>query len=157
MDMTETFLQNNSLSDPDDIDSLVALSSLVRSLIAAQEYEQLNQIIRYTVENSCFEAFSWCMWLLQEALVREDGISSFDCPLGRSIPNYDEFLSRLQTDLSACTNELETVYDKTGEVQSIDNILVYRTGYQNIYLISSENFDTADHDFIRYKLSFTRA
>ena len=37
------------------------------------------------------------------------------------------------------------------------NILTYRTAYPNIFLVTEENFDTKDNDFIRYKLLFRRS
>ena len=41
-----------------------------------------------------------------------------------------------------------------GEVQSFFNILTYRTSYESVFLITEENFDTKDNDYIRYKLLF---
>lgn len=46
--------------------------------------------------------------------------------------------------------------DKTAE-DTVFNIFVYKTGYDHVRLVSSENFDTKDNDYIQYKLLFTRS
>ena len=53
-------------------------------------------------------------------------------------------------------NDAETITDHNGEVQSFFNILTYKTAYGHIFLVTEENFDTKDNDFIRYKLKFTK-
>ena len=63
-------------------------------------------------------------------------------------------MKRLQVDLKAVGNDAETIVGRDGEVQSFFNILTYRTAYANILLVTEENFDTKDNDFIRYKLQF---
>ena len=157
MDKAEQFLQNNNLQDPDDFEALLEMASLVRTLIADRQYADINRIIFYTLEQSCYEVFSWCMEILQEDLEREScEIESFDCMLGRSVPNFDAFAEVLQVDFKASSNDIETVLDRHGEAESFFNILVYKTKYTNIYLVSSENFDTKDNDFVQYKLSFVR-
>ena len=157
MSMTQNFLRNNNLNDADDIDSLIELADLLRQLIADALYADINLLISYTVEQGYYEAFSWCMGILQEVFEdAECGLSDFECPLGKSIPDYDEFTEKLQVDSTNPANDTETVCDNNGEVTSFFNILVYKTGYQNIRLISCENFDTKDNDYIQYKLLFTR-
>lgn len=157
MDTLDKFLQANSLHDPDDIDSLIELASITRELIDSRQYDCLESIINYTLQHRYHEAFCWCIGILQETLEKEDcSLDSFECVLGQSIPDYDEFIARLQVDLNACINGTETVYDSTGEATSFFNILVYNTGYRNIRLVSSENFDTKDNDFVQYRLSFFR-
>ena len=156
--MTEHFLQNNNLRDPDDIDSLLELADLLRQHIADALYSDVSRLINYTVEHSYYEAFSWCMGILQEAFECDDcDLSDFLCVLGKSIPDYDAFSEKLQVDFSCPTNDTETVCDQNGEVTAFFNILTYPTGYRNIYLVSCENFDTKDNDYIQYKLLFSRA
>lgn len=157
MTMTEKFLQDNGTQDFEDIDLLIELASLVRELIADGLYSDINRILVYTVEHSHYEAFSWCIGLLQEAFDQEYGtLNDFECPIGRSIPNYDEFTDQLQVDLTRPRNDLETVCDKNGEVTSFFNILIYNTGYRHVYFVSTENFDTKDNDYVQYKLLFSR-
>lgn len=157
MTMTEKFLQDNGTQDFEDIDLLIELASLVRDLIADGLYSDINRIIVYTVEHGHYEAFSWCIGLLQEAFDQQDGtLNDFECPIGRSIPNYDEFTDQLQVDLTRPRNDLETVCDKNGEVTSFFNILIYNTGYRHVYFVSTENFDTKDNDYVQYKLLFSR-
>lgn len=158
MEMIEHFFHNNNLHDPEDIDSLIELADLVRTLIDGNRQEEIRRILQYTIEHRYDEAFTWCMGLLQEALENpECALQGFEFVVGRSIPNYDAFIERLQVDSHALDNGMETVCDHHGEVESFFNILVYRTGYQNIYLVSSENFDTKDNDYVQYKLSFAKS
>ena len=156
METVETFLLNSNLADPDDIDSLLNLADLVRQLIRDKEYEKIGRIIKHTVENSFFEAFSWAMEILQEEFAKAEGLDDFSCELGKSIDNYNEFIQRIGCDLKVLRNEVETVMDDKGEVQSFFNIFCYATKYANIFFVSTENFDTKDNDFIHYKLSFSR-
>ena len=157
MELTEQFLQNNNLQNPENIDSLLELATLLRNLIEEKNYPAIRRIITYTIEHSYGEAFSWCMGILQEELEKEDcKLESFESPIGRFIPNYDAFVEWLQVDFKTSRTELEKICDKHGEVESFFNIIVYKTGYENIHFVSAENFDTKDNDFVQYKLLFTK-
>ena len=157
MEMIDNFLNNNNLQDADDIEALIELATIVRTLISNNNQAEIKTILQYTMENGYYEAFTWCMGLLQEELENKESIlQNFDFIIGKSIPHYDEFMERLQVDFHALNNGLETVCDNNGEVESFFNILVYKTAYKNIYLVSSENFDTKDNDYVQYKLSFTK-
>ncbi len=156
MNKTDILLQNHNLQDENDIDILLDLSDYTKQLIKGENYSDINKIIIYTIENSCYEAFSWVMAILQEELEKNNCIlKDFECIVGKSIPDYDEFIERLQIDYSTLKNDIKTVCDETGEVQSFFNIFTYRTAFENIFLVSSENFDTKDNDYIQYKLVFT--
>ena len=157
MDMFEAFLQNNDLNDPDDIGSLLELASLTRRLIVGNLYPEINDIINYTVKHEHYEAFSWVIGILQEEFEKEEcALNDFECSIGKSVPDYDEFVKRLQVRFDTLKNDYETVTDENGEVQSFFNIFTYRTGFRNVFLVSSENFDTKDNDYIQYKLLFAR-
>lgn len=155
--MIEKYLGNNNLNDTDDFDALIDLAALTRKLVEEKTYPDIITLINYLLQNSYYEAFSWCMGVLQEEFEKEEcTLENFECPVGKSIPGYDEFIERLDVDLSAPTNGIESVDDKYGEVESFYNILVYKTKYDKINLVSSENFDNKDNDFVEYKLSFFR-
>lgn len=157
MNKLEQFMKNNNLQNSEDIDSLVELADLTREQITNKQYSNINNIIKYTIENNYYEAFSWVVAILQEEFEKEEcELKSFVCNIGRKIIKYDEFIERLQVDFNAIKNDNVNVYDENGEVQSFFNILTYKTKYQNIYLISSENFDAKDNDYIQYKIGFTR-
>ena len=158
MDMIESWMQNYPLQDPEDMDALLEAADLTRQLIKNRNYSGLNTLIAYTIENGLYECFSWVMSLLQEEFEKEAeyDLDDFVCDIGRSIANYDEFVERLQVDFNSQKPELEKVYDEHGEVDSFFNNFTYRTRYENIYLLTSENFDTRDNDFIQYKLRFSR-
>ena len=156
MDPVTLFLQNNHLQD-EDMDSLIQMATLVRETLDDHRYEDVSRVIRYTVEHGCGEAFTWCMGIIQEAFEQADcAPEDFECVLGRSIPDYDGFVARLQVDARACDNGLEKISDRNGDVEAYNNILLYRTGYGHVWFVSSENFDTRDNDFIQYKLLFRR-
>jgi len=158
LDMLEKFLQNSRLQDPEDMDSLLEFASLMRQLIESKRYPDISRVIRYVVARSYHEAFVWAMELLQEEFERADSeAEDFECPLGRSIPDFNEFVGRLNVDSDASRNDIEKVHDENGEVQSFFNILTYKTGFANIRLVSAENFDTKDNDYIQYKLQFFKS
>jgi hypothetical protein len=73
-----------------------------------EEYvAELCRLIKYTVKNGCFEAFSWIMAILQEEFEQPEGtgMKDFSCELGRSIPHYNEFTRFLQVDFNAIRND----------------------------------------------------
>ena len=76
--------------------------------------------------------------------------------IGRAIPDFDAFMERLQVDFRAYQNDLVNIYDQHGEAESIVNILLYKTKYPAIQLVSFENFDTKDNDCVQYKLAFSK-
>ena len=155
MENLDTFIEKNNLKNEEDINMLLELSDHTKQLIKSRNCSDINKLILYTVQNSCYEAFSWIMALLQEELEKKDSaLDSFECTIGKAISNYDEFIKRLQIDYDTLKNDVETVCDETGEVQSFFNIFTYRTAFENIFLVSSENFDTKDNDYIQYKLIF---
>ncbi len=156
--MLEQWLYNNNLKDSDNIDALLETADLTRQLIRDKNYSGLNVIIRYTIENSLYEGFSWIMDLLQEEFEKteEYSLGDFKCEIGKSIEGFNEFADRLEVDFNVKKHDVEKIYDEHGEVESFFNNFTYKTKYNNIYLISSENFDIKDNDFIRYRLVFSR-
>ena len=151
----EELVRENNLKDPEDIDALLELADITAGLIRDERYSDIEFLINYTVSNHNYEAFSWVMAALAEEFEKECcRLKDFTCFVGKSIENYDEFIKRLQVDLRAIGNDSESIMDRNGEVQSFFNILTYKTAYANVFLITEENFDTKDNDFIRYKLKF---
>lgn len=147
----------NLMRDPDSMDALLELASYTRQLIAEKQYTAVTEIVRRTVTDSLFEAFLWTAGILQEEFEKKDCcLDDFECHLGRSIPNFNEFMQILQAETDPMKNDVETVSDENGETTSFFNILTYKTGFANIYLVSSENFDTKDNDYIQYKLLFRK-
>lgn len=156
MERLETFLKDSHLRE-EVMDDLLELSSLVRDFVCEKQYKSLLRVVEYTIKESCFEAFAWTMGILQEELEKDTcELDSFECMLGGSIPHYDELIARMQVNLRVSENGFEKVYDEHGEVESFFNVMVYKTGYPNITLVSSENFDTKDNDYVQYKLVFQR-
>ena len=154
----EDLLSENNLSNPEDIDSLLELADITRRLIRDERYSGIELLISYLVGNDYYDAFSWVMAELQEELEKPKNsrLKGFTCFVCKSVPNYSEFIRRLQVDPEAIGNDAETITDHNGEVQSFFNILTYKTAYGHIFLVTEENFDTKDNDFIRYKLKFTK-
>ncbi len=157
MDNVLKLLQNNHIYDMEDMDSLLELAALMRNLIESGQYAVMNDIIIYSIKHEHYEALSWIMGILQEEFKKENcNLENFECNLGRSIPNYDEFMQLLQVDMDPINAEIRKVLDENGEAQAFFNIYTYKTSYDNIFLISSENFDTRDNDYIQYKLAVTK-
>ena len=152
----EELLRENNLKDPEDIDGLLELAEITGLLISERRYADLELLISYTVRNDCYEAFAWVMAALQQEYDQKEScrLKNFSCFLGKSIADYDELISRLQVDLKAIGSDVRTIIGNDGEVQSFFNVLQYRTAYPNIFLVTEENFDTRDNDFIRYLLQF---
>ena len=154
----EEFIQNNNPQDSDDIDFLLEVADLARQLINEKKYSAISTLINYTIEKDYFEAFSWVLEILQEEYRKAEGanLKDFECNIGRSIKNYDEFARRLEVDFNVIKRDVEKEYDEYGEEKAFFNICTYKTKYENIYLITSENFDTKDNDFIHYTLLFSK-
>ena len=158
MDFLEKWMRDNQLQDPDNIDALLEAADLTRQLINDRDNEGINKIISYTIDHDYYECFSWIMDLMQEEFekTKEYDLDDFCCDIGRSIANYDEFASRLKVDFNVQDHDVEKVYDEHGEAEAFFNKSIYTTGYKNIYLVTSENFDTKDNDYIEYRLLFRR-
>ena len=158
MKSLEELIRNNILQDPDDIEALLEVAEITRQLVSDGADCEISRLISYTIENSCFEAFSWIMAILQEELEKPEGagLKSFGCELGQSIPHFNDFSQRLAVDFNAVDNDVEKKYDDHGEDLSFFNIFKYKTAYKNIFLLTEENFDLKDNDFIQYKLIFTK-
>ncbi len=157
MDILQNFLETNNLKDSDDFDALLDCASVVRQLVSELNYQAINTVITYTIENGYFEAFTWVVGIMQEEMTNNDSkLADFLCSLGRRIANYDEFVQNLQVDFNSLKNYIEKVYDKNGEVEAFFNVMVYKTCFENVFLVSSENFDNKDNDYIQYKLSFIK-
>ena len=154
----EELFRENNLQDPEDIEALLVLSEITGQLIREERYEEIERLVCHVVSHEYYEAFSWIMAALQEEFNKKEDccLRDFTCFIGKSIGNYDEFIRRLHVDLKAIGNDAETISDHNGEVQSFFNILTYKTTYANVFLITEENFDTKDNDFIRYKLQFRK-
>lgn len=157
--MIKEWMKNNRLHDPDDIDALLETADLIRQLIHDRNYADIKTMINYAIDHNLYECFDWIMALLQEEYEKTQGydLDDFVCDIGGAIADYNEFTSRLQLDFEVHKNDIEKAYDENGEVDSFFNNLTYKTKYENIYLVSSENFDTKDNDYILYRLKFIRS
>ena len=157
MDILNNFLENNNLQDCEDFDALLDCAFVARQLVSERKYDDINRLIMYTVEKAYSEAFSWTVGIIQEELDKEDCVlDDFSCYMGRRIANYDEFVQTLQVDFNSLKNYIEKLYDKNGEVEAFFNVMIYRTCFENVFLVSSENFDNKDNDYIQYRLSFVK-
>ena len=152
--MTDFLLQADRLRDPEDLDALLELAAHTRTLADSRQYDALAQLLESLVAQGCFEGLTWVLEILQECYDRSDGFRGFSCTLGRTIPDYDDFIRILEIDFGTVKNDVEQILDQHREVQSFYNILTYPTRYPNLFLVSLENFDTKDNDFIDYRLVF---
>ena len=157
-DMTESWMKKYPLQDPADMNALLETADLTRQLINGRNYAGIDAVIVFTIENGLYECLSWVLSLLQEEFEKQADyvLEDFVCDIGRSIANYDIFAESLQVDFNSQGQGLEKVYDEHGEAESFFNNFTYRTRYKNICLLTSENFDTKDNDYIQYRLQFSR-
>jgi len=153
----EEFLKDKNLSSTEYIDDFLKLSDYTRELVTEKEYIKINKLIKHILSSKSFEAFSWIISILQEKYSDKDNrdIEEFLCDLGKKIDNYNEFTNVLGVQTEPYATTMKTITGKDGEIESFYNILIFKTNYKEIYLISMENFDTRDNDFIQYKLLFT--
>ncbi len=159
MNILNDFFNKNNLSDNNDIEALIQVADILRNLIIQKEYNNISNLIKYVISKDYKEAISWIIGILQEEFEKEENknsIKDFSCDIEKSLHNYNAFVGYLGVDFNSIDNEVKTIYDCNGEIESFYNIMVYKTKYKNIFLISSENFDTKDNDYIQYKLLFTR-
>ena len=154
----EDFLRISGPGEIEGTDQLLDIAGLVRELIEKDRYQEISALIRHLIESSLYEAFSWTMALLEEAF--EEGFHAapdgFVCDIGRSVKDYDLFIETLGADMNAIDNKVYKDEDENGEVRSFFNTCTYKTQYDHIYLLSSENFDAKDNDYIEYGLLFAK-
>lgn len=149
MELREQIRGEFPIDDPEDMDTLLEFAELVRDAVAEKRHDDICRAIRYTVGNSYYEAFCWALGILEETC---DQLGYFECDIGRSIPDYNEFVSRLGVQPDACGNDVDPVRDENGEIQAFFNIIRYKTGFEHIGLVTLENFDARDNDYIQYRL-----
>ena len=152
MELHEQIVRDLPLEDAEDLDVLLEFADLIREALAQGRLTDLSAYVRYTVRHGYHEALSWALELFQEYRDRTAGGMELECVLGKLIPDYNGFISRLGVDLNAFSNDVEPIRDENGEIQSFYNIIRYQTAFPGITLVTSENFDTRDNDFIEYRL-----
>ena len=152
MELFEQIQKDLPLEDPEDMDTLLEFADLVRSALEKRRFEKIGALIRYTVSHGYHEALFWALGIAQEHRERMAVDSEIVCTLGRLIPDYSGFISRLGVDLNGFSNDVEPIRDENGEIQSFYNIIRYETCFSRIALVTSENFDAKDNDFIEYRL-----
>ncbi len=143
----ECLKRNIPLEKPDELDTLLEFAELVRNAVREERYSDVSNLICYTVAHSHYEAFYWAMGILDELVLMD-----YECILGKLIADYSEFIRRLGVDLNAFENDVLPIRDENGEIQSFLNIIRYKTAFDHIDLVTSENFDAKDNDYIQYML-----
>lgn len=152
------FLSEVDLSNIGDMETLFAISDITRDLIDKHQYDAIGELIKQILEKKNFEALTWVVSIIQESFSKQKekkNIKDFSIKIGREIENFDEFIKTMNIQQNPYDSSIQKILDKNGEVQSFFNILIYKTQYDNVYLVSAENFDTRDNDFIQYKLLCT--
>ena len=140
-------------ADPDSLDFLLEVSRCARERIEKKRYDSLCGLIKASAQNGYHEALSWILSILREEHGKEEStFRPFSCSLGRSILDYDRLMRALKAGRRAESNTVEYVYDDNGEVRAFFNIRTFATGFEGTYLVTRENFDNRDNDFIRYSL-----
>ena len=147
MDICSYIAGSVPLEEPEDLEVLLEIAEAVRSFSDQGQREDIAGLIRYTIRFGYHEALYWILGILEEG-----AIGGFECPIGRTIPDYEEFIRRLGVDLRAFQNDVVQVRDENGEVQSFFNIIRYQTAFAHIDLVTRENFDARDNDYIEYWL-----
>ena len=138
---------------PDSLDFLLDVSRCTRGRIGEKRYDSLCTLLKAAVRNGYREALAWILSILREEHGKEESaLEPFFCSLGRSIPDYDSLIRALKAGTRAESNTVEYAYDDNGEVRAFFNIRTFATGYDGTYLVTRENFDNRDNDFIRYSL-----
>ena len=153
MERMEKIRQDLPAEDPEDMDFLLEYAELVRAALENGSREEVSNLVRYPVRHGYHEAFYWAAGILDE-ICGQRGSALWGCEfvLGTHIPDFNRFISRLGVDLNAFENDIRQVFDELGEVQSFFNIIRYRTAFEHIELVTSENFDARDNDYITYAL-----
>ena len=152
MELLERIMKNFPLEEPDDMETLLEFADLVRCALEKRRLEDFGALIRYTVSHGYHEALYWALGIAQEHRNRMPGDPEIVCTIGKMIPDYSAFISRLGVNLNAFSNDVEPIRDENGEIQSFYNIIRYETCFSHIALVTSENFDAKDNDFIEYRL-----
>ena len=149
MKLFQLICENLPVGDPRDLDFLLEYAELIRSALREKRLTDAEALIRYTVSMGYDEAFYWALGILEESCAQG---SAIECAIGKYIPEFDRFIDRLEVDLKAAENEVLPIRDENGEIQSFYNIIRYQTAFPGITLVTSENFDARDNDFIEYRL-----
>ncbi len=151
-------LNDTGLPVPEeDMDLMLEVAGIARELLQKEDTGGICLLVSTLVKRGLYESFTWVMEIIREEYSRDESrkMADMTCELGASIPDYDGFIAALKADMRVLKNDVRTVPDENGEPQAFFNELMYRTGYPNVFLVTTENFDTRDNDYIRYSLLFT--
>lgn len=155
--MEAEFWKRLKSNNCEDLEDLLHLADYTREVIGKKEKSDLNKIIKFVIQNDCCEAMSWVLEIIQENIEKSDFLENYSCKLGRQINQYNNFIENMNIKMQPIFNDIKKVNnDEYNEVNSFYNIQTYETRYRNIFLVSSENFDNKDEDFIEYKIVFSK-
>ena len=165
-DEVRRFLDTHPLNDPEDMVSLLAAADFVRGLLTEGRREEVCDLLRHVIGENCFDALTWVIETVQESFVEEKGstgdgtedeitVPDLVCEIGRSVNDYDGFVACLGVSNDPVQSDAVKVYGSDGEVQSFFYVSAYETAYDALYLVTMENVDTMDNDYILYQLLFT--
>ena len=157
MDLLNT-LNDTGLTVPEeDMDFMLEVAGTAREFLQKEDTGGICSLVSALVKRGLYESFTWVMEIIREEYSKDESrkMADMTCELGASIPDYDGFITALKADMRVLKNDVRTVPDENGEPQAFFNELTYRTGYPNIFLVTTESFDTRDNDYIRYSLLFT--
>ena len=153
MELQDQIRQNLPVADPEDMEFLLEYAELLRMALENGDRDAVSVLLRYALEHSFHEAFYWAAGIMEEVCGQpEVSLAGYECDLGKHIPDFNSFITRLGVDLNAFENDIRQVFDEQGEGQSFFNIIRYRTAFDHIELGTSENFDARDNDYIQYML-----
>ena len=110
MDICSYIAGSDPLEEPEDLEVLLEIAEAVRSFSDQGRREDIAGLIRYTIRFGYHEALYWILGILEEG-----AIGGFECPIDRTIPDYEEFIRRLGVDLRAFQNDVVQVRDENGE------------------------------------------
>lgn len=139
----------------EDIEALLVLADEVRNEVESHQLEKVIRKIEKAVQLQKYEAFDWIIGVLEETYAKKSFYEDICVKLGNQIPDYSAFIENIEAK-EPKSPVIKILSDKNKEVESFDNILVRKTKYPHMYLISIENYDLKDRDSIIYELVMTK-
>lgn len=139
----------------ENLEVLLALAEEVRTKIENHQIEAVTRKVQEVVQLSDYKALDWIIGVIEEAYSKENFKEDICVKLGNQIPDYSAFIENIEAKEPSLP-VIKIFSDKNKEVESFDNILIRKTKYPHMYLVSIENYDLKDRDSIIYELVLTK-
>jgi len=153
----EAYLDKEEIKseDPDNLDVLFELTDLLDKIFQQMDFQALEKLSIGIISVQNRSAFEWLINIIEEKFSNLNEKRNISLRLGKQINGYDTFIEMIGIEKDTEPIEIEIISIPGLHIESFFNINAYKTKFNDMFLVTAENFDSFDVDFIQYRLVFT--